>query len=62
MSRTAITALLSTAALLCLLSPGAALDFESPRLAIQDLTDTFGAEYPNGHGYRARLAAFERRE
>lgn len=35
-------------------------DFESLRLAITDLTQTFGPRYPNGQQYLARLAALER--
>ena len=35
------------------------LDFRPLRMAIDDLIKTFGAEYPAGPEYRARLAAIE---
>ena len=35
-------------------------DFESLRLAIKDLTDTFGAEYPKGRRYLERLDKLKR--
>jgi len=43
------------------LARGQTLNLEAVRLAIQDLIDTFGAAYPKGAAYLARLDALQKR-
>ncbi|MBN1342639.1 MAG: SUMF1/EgtB/PvdO family nonheme iron enzyme [Phycisphaerae bacterium] len=42
-------------------SPLLSIDFKSLRLAVTDLADTFGQEYPSGKDYLAKLDTWERR-